>query len=600
MKILFTCDEFTLDLTGKELNWTEENSWFSDDFILSSTFPFDIEYHENDYFLQFKNYNDFNLKTKFDGILQRADGKLTPAYLEIQEGSQTLKGVIRDGIELFPSWNESINTFDLGIVDVPDMVNHAETVVTKTWPQVNYNFPMIECHELYKDSPHFAEHFRGFYNFRTPGSGFLRNIESTEFNVAANNNIVYPMPYYLHILRTGITKEGYTLHGDVLEDEDFKKAIMPIRKIEYFNERPETIEVTMGYADLDEDINDDLVSYYHTQFTLAPNTRYRITGELLAKNMNFRLLLNETVIYSIYRKKRGHKFEMIIEPGEEITLTYIGIFLPLMWPGYNDIFEGLIVPMEVYDNDGDLITHVANFNKVDLAAQLPNITFGDFVKIFKTMKNYDFDLRPGKQIWMNRIEDDLTHDEAIDLRNFEILYPVRTFEEKGSFLLKYETPNDDYPSIETFVSLDETITGVELEAEEDTKEVLINCNVLPVVKNGLFGGENGPHITAKIIDDSDDKASLVLFDSLKNNWNYTLPVDQLQTPVLVEKYWKKFIYFYIRYIKHNFTIVGKTSQFHHLNKKSKIFIFNNFHIIESLNRKVKDLIEEIEVICRSY
>lgn len=87
MKILFTCDEFTLDLTGKELNWTEENSWFSDDFILSSTFPFDIEYHENDYFLQFKNYNDFNLKTKFDGILQRADGKLTPAYLEIQEGS---------------------------------------------------------------------------------------------------------------------------------------------------------------------------------------------------------------------------------------------------------------------------------------------------------------------------------------------------------------------------------------------------------------------------------------------------------------------------------------------------------------------------------
>ena len=291
---------------------------------------------------------------------------------------------------------------------------------------------------------------------------------------------------------------------------------------------------------------------------------------------------------------------MIIEPGEEITLTYIGIFLPLMWPGYNDIFEGLIVPMEVYDNDGDLITHVANFNKVDLAAQLPDISFGDFVKIFKTMKNYDFDLRPGKQIWMNRIEDDLTHDEAIDLRNYEILYPVRTFEEKGSFLLKYETPNDDFPSIETFVSLDETITGVELEAEEDTKEVLINCNVLPVVKNGLFGGENGPHITAKIIDDSDDKASLVLFDGLKGDWNYTLPVDELQTPALIERYWRKFIFFYIRNVKSNFIITGKVADLHTLNKKSKIFIKNNFHVIESLNRKVKDLIEEIEVICRSY
>src|SRR5690554_569699 len=127
MKILFICDEFTLDLTDKELNWTEVNSWFSDDFILSSTFPFTIDYDENDYFIKYKNHNDFNLKSKFEGTLQRADGKVTPAHLEIEEGAERLSGVIRDGIELFPSWNKMINTLDLGVVDVPDMIDHAES-----------------------------------------------------------------------------------------------------------------------------------------------------------------------------------------------------------------------------------------------------------------------------------------------------------------------------------------------------------------------------------------------------------------------------------------------------------------------------------------
>lgn len=599
MKILFICDEFTLDLTGKTLNWTEQNSWFSDEFILSSTFPFDIEFDEDDYFLQYKNYNDFNLKTKFDGVLQRVDGKLTPSYLQIEQAKTKLSGVIRDGIELFPSWDQSINTFDLGVIDVADMVSHAESVVTKTYPQVNYNFPMIECHALYKDQPHFEEHFRGYYNFRTPESGFLRNIESTEYNVAANNNIVYPMPYYLAILKAGVESAGYTLHGDVLNDEHFSKAIMPIRKIEYFNQRPEAIEIVLGHADIVETNNwkDRLYSY---EINLTAHTRYKITGELLVKSMAFRLFLNNTLIYSIGRKKSGHQFELIIEPNEQTILRYEAIFRWPWFPGYQDVFEGLIVPQEIYNENGDLVSVVADFNKVNLSEQLPELSFGDFVKIFKSMKNYDFDLKHGKEIWMNIIDNELTHDDAIDLTQFEKQYPVRKYEEKGSFLLKYNNSSEEYPSVETFITLDETLTGFDLKSTDDTKEVTINCSVLPVIFTGIFGEATGPHLTAKMIDDDSSKAALVLFSGLKDGWNYTSSVEELQTPVLVERFLKKFIYFYIKHVRFVFDLDGHPSDFFMLNKKSKIFIYNNFHIIEELNRVVKSNREEIELTSRTF
>lgn len=599
MKTLFICDEFTLDLTGKELVWTEVNSWFSDDFILSSTFPFAIDFDENDYFLRFKNYNDTDLQTKFEGHLQRADGKLTPAYLEIEEAVDKLSGVIRDGIELFPSWDVPINQFDLGVVDVPDMVAHAESVVTKVYPQTTYNFPMIECHELYKDSPHFAEHFRGFYNFRTP-SGFMRNIEATETNVAANNNIVYPMPYWLHILKTGIEMGDHTLHGDILEDEHFKRACMPINKIEFFNERPESRIVEIGYIDINEDLSGGGVIYYTHEEILSANTRYKISGEILSKNTVINISVGGSVIYNVYSRKRGHKLELIIEPGEEVTLRYVLARIGLFAPGYNDVFEGLIVPQEIYDNDGNLISHVANFNKVDLASQLPEITFGEFVKIFKSMKNYDFELRPGKQIWMNRIEDQMGHDNAIDLRKYERKNPIRRYEEKGSFLLRYENNNEDFPSTETFVTLDEVITGFQLEEKEDTKTISINCSVLPVVPNGLFGGEHGPHITAKIIDSDTSRPGLVLFDGLKDGMNYTSPVDELETPFLVEKYHRKFIYFYIKHIRFEFLLQGEFNEFMHLHKTSKIFIYNNHHIIEELHRTKNSSTEFIEVKSRTF
>lgn len=607
MKTLFICDEFVYDVTGKTLNWTEENPWFQDEPTLNSTFPFDIFYGEIPYFQQYKYFNGYNLKTRFDGRITLPNGKIYPAYLEIQDAADKLKGTIRAGLELFPTWDKKLTELPLGTVNPPGgMLPYAETIISQTWPAVTHNFPMVWCLDLYKDDPLFTDYFHGYYNKRVQPTGFIQNIEVPELNTFANHNIVYPFPYYMHLLHTGVNMAGYTLQGDILNDLEFTKALMPIRKVE-FTERPETVEWLVGQIDIIDE--DGPLKAYRSEVTLEPNTRYRIKGNyyydpifpfqyLVLASIKF----NGVTFHSLNLNSTESEYEVDfhIPPGEGGTLVLTCIYRLLPSNGFTDIFEGEIIPTHIYDEDGNLIPAIANFNNVNLAEMLPEITFGELIKILRAWKNYDFDIKDGKIVEMNLVDNQMGHDKPVDLRRFDIKNPPRKYEQQGSFILKFSEENEEHPFTQTFVSLNAVITSEtpsDFPSDDNTKEITINAIPLPVLPVSAIGSAT----TAKMITDDSSKPTLVLYDGLNgdgNNW--TKPVDDLLTPVCTDRYWFRFMMFSIKSILYRWTVRGKISDFFNLTKKSKILAYNNYMIVKSLNRKQTGKYEEIDIEARTF
>lgn len=597
MRTLFICDEFTYDLTGKELHWTEENPWFTDEFILTSTFPFSIDFDEEPFFLIFEFFNADLPKTMYLGMYQSPNGKLTPAKFEIDGAEEKLTGVIRVGIELFPSWDKKLSELPMGTVNPPEgMLAHAETVITKTFPEVNYNFPLIWCREQYADNPLF-EAFLGYYNYFIPGHGFVENIESPSQNLFSNHNIVYPFPYWIHILKSGVESAGYTLHGDILTDPDFIKALMPIKKV-VFQERPETIEWIIGEADVVE--NYVVFKNYHSELTLSPNVRYRIRGTSVNEITQIRIRYSGNVLFQQEGLPPGEGFDFYIEQG-------LGGLLELdataFFPGIDDIIEGFVIPTIIYDEDGNVVPAIANFNNVDLAMNLPEISFGDLVKICKSWKNYDFDLRDGKEIWMNLIDREMTHDNAVDMRQWEVEFPKRKYDQEGSYLVKFSEENEEFPLVQTFVNKD-GIQTTGFRTDNNTKEIIINAVPLPCTAPPLLPGQTEPFpqsiITARMIIDDPSKPALVLYDGLRDGRNKTIPPDNLMTPVVTGNFWFKYIMFMIRSVLYTWSVEGYVSDFLSIHRKSKLFAYNNYMIVKSLNRKQKRDMEEIEIEARSY
>lgn len=615
MKTLFICDDFVLDLTGKTLEWTEENSWFDSEIILNSTFPFEINYDELPFFIQYKTHNPAELEYKFEGVLQRPDGRLTPAQLEIEEMTIGLKGIIRDGIELFPSWKKMLRQLNLGVVDVPDMLTHALTKVNLTYPATTYNFPCIRVWDVYKDDDNLKEFFRGFYNLMNwSGTAFQMNFMNPETNTYVNLNMVYPMPYWLHILKTGIEEGGYTLHGDILNDPEFKIAIMPPKKL-VINERPETIELVLDFDVATH--QGDRFWMYEDSFTLDPNIDYKVVGKFVYMQkikipyfgyINYldhaAIRYNGAVLYEINKNTPKSAYSMTInipsgEGGElKIFARYRLLTEPFQLPA---MFEGEAIPTHIYDVDGNPIIPIANFNKVDLALNLPEVTFGDFVKVICKWRNYDFDLRDGKQIWMNLIENEMQHSDAVILKNHEVEFPERKKYTSKGCVIEFSEENEEYPLEKTYVSLG----GMQVddyEAEEDALNISIDAIPWPVVDSPQFGEvdpgspEALPIRTAKIYNDEDSKIGLVLYDGLNDdNHNWTKPIDNLLTPFTADKYYFKFLLFQFRAIQYNWTVYGNRSEFMNLTKRSKIFAYNNYMVVKSLNRKKTDDSEIIEI-----
>jgi hypothetical protein len=148
--------DFELDLSNFKLSVVKENFWFSEEFFTAFSFPFEMELtDELDALLGFiSRYNSVDPKVYIE-CKHYHNNEISDAILEIEQLQDRISGSIRFGYDQLPNFDKKLSELPLDKFELPsgtDIYEHAETIITQTWPAVNYNFPQIHTDKIDPDN----------------------------------------------------------------------------------------------------------------------------------------------------------------------------------------------------------------------------------------------------------------------------------------------------------------------------------------------------------------------------------------------------------------------------------------------------------------
>lgn len=144
-----------------------------------------------------------------------------------------------------------------------DVIDHANDAVTKDYPDINHNFPMISAPNFYGEEKEHNEDYSGYINNYEPGTGFEANAISVKPAVDNPNNLV-PMPYLVFVMKKCFETFGYTMNGETLfNDSEFLSLLIinnyALDQVEkkYFVRAAQTSGLTIESGEEIININDD-------------------------------------------------------------------------------------------------------------------------------------------------------------------------------------------------------------------------------------------------------------------------------------------------------------------------------------------------------
>src|SRR5690606_24034043 len=155
---------------------------------------------------------------------------------------------------------------------------------------------------------------------------------------------------------------------------------------------------------------------------------------------------------------------------------------------------------------------ITNRNEVNLKLAVPDITFGDLVRIVKNWFNYDVEIRE-KTVYMNLIAKEGTANVK-DFTFMEVPQNMvsRELLNKKSFLLKFPDMDGGIKKDSMYYDIDgPKLNGT---AKTDTTTININGYLMP-----LTLPKPGGYNTATVLKESSDILALVEYAGLLNGQN---------------------------------------------------------------------------------
>ncbi|MDR6844538.1 hypothetical protein [Flavobacterium granuli] len=583
---------FELDLTPFKISDTEENNWFSDSFFLKYSFPFEIDL-EIDLDIAFGFISQFNsddVKTYFDLLYVHGD-KIEQAVLEVESIQEKLSCTLRFGFEQLPSFDKKLSQLSLANFTLESgttIFDHAQSVITKTWPEVNYNFPQVHV-DRYDTSEGIWENFGGILNNRVSGS-FLENTVDTVEDITYNRNVMQPLPYILHILQRGMVDAGYTLSGKILTDERITKACL-YGDVDYF--KKPTLQEPLDIIQMSEDATittgTQTQNFYYNVVLAAPG-KYNIQGTIKSLRWSnywcyFRIKYRNTILFDQKSSPtnwdhgttfRTYDVDITFETIADANPNDITIEGYINYTEEQTIIDLSVLTLVLFDSSGTAIASVLNENKVDLTKAVADITFGDFVKVIKNWFNYDLDI-VGKLAVMNPVEDEINYEDAEDLQFAEIKRPLRKFTQGNSFELKFQDVESTVYKFEPVFQNKDGVSYSNYTTDDKTSTIEVNALPLPLLTS------NGVQ-TAHAFESNDSKVFLVKYDGLYNGNNLAQSNTEYLLPAIHPIYWQKWFEFRIFAQAFTWSFKAWDEQLQKIKAKTKIFAYNRYHIIKNINR----------------
>lgn len=577
MKDSFVTEKFVLDLSRITISYQEENPRYKDTFFTQFSLPFEFQMNA-DLRMKIGNYTDLNasnLKKKHEGY-HIMDGRARKGVLEILSVEGNLvQAQIDSGFEQLPNFDKKLCDLPLLKKSVPNIYTHADSVCTKKYPEVEYNFPRV-IFEKSKDEKGW-ENFQQFLNHRVNGR-FLDNNESAGSNNIISRNIIHPMPYLLYVLKSGFADAGYELRGDILTDEDFQQQVI-YSSMDYFSTSAQT-EKTITLSDFTPKYTIGNTSFgtFSAQEMLSTAGTWRLVCDNIpietgGQDFVLRIKIEDVIIREVkvsgLQKKIAFTQLIKVDTGDAQTLK---IEAEGAWNS-NISFQLNIVTE--HSSDGNVIPKIINLNEINLKRAVPDITFGDLVRTIKNWKNYDMIIE-NNILYMNLIRID-ERKEMKDFRRFEIEKPKKDFLTKRSYLIKFpEMDEAKYNYAPIFI--DENGVQLSQEGREDSDQILINGYCLPLANINN-------HFTAISRKNDSTILGLIKYEGLKNGENNAEIADRLMPPK-VSRFWADWYKMRISASEFTWSFIANKNKFRNIQLRDTLFVYNQRLSIKTLTKNV--------------
>jgi hypothetical protein len=610
--LVFIHANFKLDLTYLNVTFTEINQWFKDDFSTENSIPFDLyldsELSKDSGFQS--HYNANKNQTLFSGYLDN-DGELKAAVLQfLSIKGSFISAVIKSGTENFPNFDKKLSELNLEFKTVDNIVTDAVSVISKGYPETNYNYPMVHT-DKYDPTNDEWHGFEKTINKFVAGQ-FLTNTLDLNTNIDSIRNIMQPLPYLMHVIQTGIADAGFTLAGDILQDRDLQQAL-PFRDGEYYlqqlkNEIPIVVK-NKEWSSIFGTINNRSHVNFNKQLAIEKKGDYILFGTIPSiyfsqgGSRTSRLYISiETItssgtsqVFSVdylsYRRIRpDHPVELSFNidiplsfnVGDSIVIKKTEVRrdeTPSITPDYPEAVSLKLIPVRFRNPDGSPIISTLNLNEINLQKVVPDMTFRDLIMIIKNWKNYEF-IPVDNVIYMNRISLKLNRDAAVDLSEFEIEEPERLFHEDRQFELSFTDgkAHETYMYDSLLVSKDNTVVNNYI-LKDTVNPIKIDALPLPVItRNGVT--------TALSYEDQSSKLRLVFMRPMIEGgspityWN-----ENVLIPTVYENDFKEWLKFRINSLAWNWDFIMSVEKFREITIQTLVYAYGNYHIFSEIEKE---------------
>ena len=605
MKTIVYLPTAKLDLSKQKFSIQENNAKVSDSQFTKIIFPFSLPISEEilNSIGDIINHAATDVETVIDCKLEH-EGRVHDAKLEIL-GNEGLyaEAQIDYGFDELPNWTKKLSELPLENFSVPDIHTYAPTVLNKKYPEVNFNFPRI-YNKKYDPTTEVWDAFDGFLNdMKQDMTEMRRNYIDGVGNIF-NVNIIHPMPYILHVLKTGFRDAGFELKGHILTDADLLYRTI-YSGTDYFTSKQQrrydfNIKASQPDQLFLETGPDDYCKYVR-HITIEKTGTYKIAGLIKfwkAKKMlsNYQILLNDQILWQ--KRTNSDRSDYMIDIPIDIDFnvnkenSILTFFCFKQYhPDWDFQLADLLVTSAVLEDIsnaelGEDSGFVTNRNEVNLKNAVPDMTFGDLVNKICNWFNYAM-IPIEKTIYMNRLSLE-KYFEPKDFRKYEAKRPKRVPKKNVSYLLKF--PELDRKVDSVFYDA----KGFKLNGEEiaDTKVIDIDGYALPV-----YMPKPNSYSTAVVQTDSTTMLQLVYYDGLTEGTNNAKNPAGCHVPELFYKNWENWLKRRLECYEYTWKFTIPIEEMANYSINDYIYCYDNIHLIKTLNKdKVSETTYEVEII----
>ena len=583
--LIFITETFKLDLSELNVRFSENNSFFNRNYKKNATFPITIPRLRS--FLAFfefvESHNSTNSNDSIKGVFFKYD-KFYEATLSITSIAKDIKAVI-----YFEEKKHAI--YDKKLVELPweditvgnDMYQFAKDTIAQDNPATKVNFVQIYAPEKYKEND-FGP-YNGYINNNVNGDFVDTRVELYSGHIGLPvMNEIRPFIYFKEILLKIFNEINYTIIGNLITNDLFIKALMYHDNSIYVTNKDYKEEIPLDLQLIDAEPDGYFPQYSERGQNIIMDTvgtfifEFELTGEfdtdnpLTAETLEYKLLFDGVQINSKnFNETQDASISVKFKKELIITVADVGKVFSINIISSTNTFQNITgkatltgVPEPTYNT---------TFNLKELMLDL---TVDNFITMLADTFLLTIDFNHfNKTVAFNFFEEQIETQEVIDLSKYVTHEPRRSFGKSLGYKISFPDGEEIYYN----KKLEELPVAVDF-----TSKTLPFSPLKTKYVDGIANVEHQEGNSLLFFENNTTALPLLIASGIN-----------LTRRGFITKYLKKWYFENLNSEMYSHIITLPIYIASKIKENSKLWLFNNFFIIKSLQRQsVGSLFQQLD------